>query len=151
MLTPPDLLEAVKAYADANMNLGKAADKLFICRNSLIYRLRLAGEHFKFNPRNFYELAEFISKRKEEIKCHAIKMILREVTAKELVFYHILEKNECMGFNISTPYAYVLCHTNEQRDKVFEEISKYFDFCEIVEEEMYVKKDSSRPNPWADG
>lgn len=51
----PNLLESLQAFYDSNMNLGIAAQKLGIHRNTLLYRLNRVETFIGEDPRNFQQ------------------------------------------------------------------------------------------------
>lgn len=52
---PDDLQETVITFFQNNLNLSRTANKLFIHRNTLIYRLEKVQKETGYNPRNFHD------------------------------------------------------------------------------------------------
>lgn len=49
-------IESLKAFADCDMNIKAAAQKLYVHSNTLRYRLRKIKEATGLNPRRFFDL-----------------------------------------------------------------------------------------------
>ena len=56
-----DEREVLSAYAQANMNIGKAAQLLHMHRNTVSWRLNAVYRNYKLDPHNFFDLCEIIS------------------------------------------------------------------------------------------
>ncbi|MDI6892532.1 MAG: helix-turn-helix domain-containing protein [Actinomycetota bacterium] len=55
LLKNPELRGSLKAFLEANFNVSTAAKKLFLHRNTLIYRLRKISSLTSLDPRKFRE------------------------------------------------------------------------------------------------
>lgn len=54
------LTETLEAYADCNMRMTVAAEKLFVHNHTVMYRLEKIKEQTKLDPRNFHDLAKLL-------------------------------------------------------------------------------------------
>lgn len=59
MLTQLDA-EIIVAMADSGLNASHVAKRVYVCRNSVHYRIGLIKERTGKDPRNFYDLCELL-------------------------------------------------------------------------------------------
>lgn len=72
----------------------------------------------------------------KEIKAYAVQLNAMETVNKIEEFKALTEGS--LGVNPDFPFAYVLYRTHEERMKAFEELSKVFDYCKVVENVAYI-------------
>lgn len=68
MLNIDDLIKTAKAFADANMRIKYAANKMYMAKSSVVYRLKQLHKITGLNPYNFYELHEILKKYGEGVE-----------------------------------------------------------------------------------
>ena len=52
--------ETIKAFAECNMNAAKTAERMFMCRNAVIYNLNEIKRKTQLDPRRFYDLIKLL-------------------------------------------------------------------------------------------
>ena len=68
MLEFSDLIKTAKAFADANMRIKYAANKMYMTNSSVVYRLKQLHKITGLNPYNFYDLHELLKKYGEGVE-----------------------------------------------------------------------------------
>lgn len=72
------------------------------------------------------------------IKAYAIQLKASETVDKTQKFKELGESTGYIGVHPDFPFAYVLYRTHEERMKAYEEFSKVFDYCKVVENVAYI-------------
>lgn len=52
--------KVIQVYAEESMNANKAAEKLYMHRNTVAYHLDMVKKETGLDPRNFYDLVELL-------------------------------------------------------------------------------------------
>lgn len=58
--------EIILALADSNMSISEASKKVFLHRNTVVYRMEKIYMDTGLNPRNFHDLTKLVHLVKEE-------------------------------------------------------------------------------------